>query len=142
MADIDHFKEFNDTHGHQTGDYVLKRVAKILSNNCREKDIACRYGGEEFAIILPGNNLKSAKSFAEKIKNKVQQFDIGHLKNIEKKNIKVTLSIGAAEYDRKIDQASCSFFERCDKALYNAKRSGRNTIKLSYPTKANQIMHS
>jgi len=88
LCDIDHFKNFNDTWGHQTGDQVLRLVAACLSENVKGRDTAARYGGEEFAVLLPGCNATDAHAVAEKIRLRVQQWSDGPATN--------TVSIGVA----------------------------------------------
>ena len=131
MTDLDFFKKVNDTYGHLAGDLVLKTVAKIIRNQLREYDIASRYGGEEFVIILPFTTKKEALSVAERLRTAVKNKNI----NIEKvntknktKNINVTISIGITEYNHEYHNAK-SFMMDIDKALYIAKESGRNRIE-------------
>jgi len=126
MADIDHFKLFNDEHGHQAGDEVLKKVASIFKENIRLIDIAARYGGEEFAIILPKTDIHEAIIVAERIRFCVEQMNLDYCG----KTLKVTLSMGITQYDASIDTQKEKLIERADKALYNSKREGRN--KVSY----------
>jgi two-component system cell cycle response regulator len=121
LTDIDHFKTVNDTHGHPTGDAVLRRVAGILKNSARKIDIVARYGGEEFALVLEGTDKAGARQLAERIREEVslQTFDSN------KGRFRITLSLGVAVYpdDGKVKQEviSCA-----DKALYAAKHGGRN----------------
>ncbi len=128
LTDIDHFKKFNDTYGHQLGDLVLKEVAKMLINGCRDSDIACRYGGEEFAIILPETKIEESIFFAERIRNAIEIMEIRNPTNIGEKFLKTTVSVGIAEYNPEIDKEPEMFIERIDKALYQAKKLGRNRI--------------
>lgn len=122
MADIDHFKMFNDYHGHQVGDEMLQRVAATFELATRSTDIVCRYGGEEFAILLPRTKLPDAVRVAERARMAVESLrcEIGDVE------LHVTVSIGAVEWrpEEDID----SFIERGDQALYAAKMSGRNCV--------------
>lgn len=120
LTDIDHFKRFNDLHGHQVGDEVLRRVAKTLTAQSREMDVPCRYGGEEFAIILPATNMSEACVVAERVRKAVDQSTIP----CDGQSLTVTASIGlamAAENDN-----AFSLIRRADEALYKSKESGRN----------------
>ncbi len=126
IMDIDHFKSFNDTHGHQTGDQVLRLVGSILKNNVKGKDLATRYGGEEFAIILPNTSLDDAFAVAEQIRKAVASKELLK-KSTGVKLGRVTLSTGVAELNTQ-DSAS-SIIARADKCLYLAKDAGRNNVK-------------
>ena len=126
LTDIDHFKKFNDTHGHQTGDQVLRLVAAILSQNVKGRDLAARYGGEEFAIILPKTALANAFEVAEQIRKAVAK------KELIKKSTgevigRVTLSLGVAELNSK--DTIKSIIARADECLYVAKGAGRNNVQ-------------
>ncbi len=126
MTDIDHFKKFNDTFGHQTGDQVLRLVALATKQNVKNEDVPCRYGGEEFAILLPGTDLQSAKAIAEKIRLAVQAKEL--VKRSTGENLgKVTVSIGIAI--QQPGDNSHTLISRADEAMYLAKRSGRNMVK-------------
>lgn len=119
MLDLDHFKQVNDTHGHDTGDMVLKKSTRIFKSMIREADILARYGGEEFVLLAPNTELDKALILSEKIRDVYSQtvFDkVGHL----------TLSIGVAQF-RKNDTKE-SLFKRADTALYRAKQTGRNRV--------------
>jgi len=125
MADIDHFKSFNDTWGHQTGDQVLRLVSNCLSENVKGRDTAARYGGEEFAVILPQTPLANAINLAEQIRGKVES------KKLVKKSTGdilgvITVSIGVTQYD--LNESAEDFVKRADTCLYAAKRAGRNRI--------------
>jgi diguanylate cyclase len=126
MTDIDHFKKFNDTYGHQTGDQVLRLVALAVKNNIKSQDIACRYGGEEFAIILPQRSLEDASAIGERIRSAVQSKEL--VKRSTGENLgRVTISLGVATFGA-MDTAH-SIVSRADEALYLAKNSGRNLVK-------------
>ncbi len=117
--DIDHFKQINDTYGHKIGDKILIELTKVVSKVIRKSDIFARWGGEEFAIILPGANIKKAYEIAQKIRQTIEKHDF----NIEKK---VTCSFGVTEVEKGDSQTS--IVTRVDSALYKAKNSGRNRI--------------
>jgi len=124
MLDIDGFKRINDTYGHQSGDEVLRNIARVIRTNIRETDIPARYGGEEFAIILPGTNLAGAQSLAEHLRQAVAEYPF----MVGEKNEKITISIGVAEWDKKCAQSE--FIRSSDEALYQAKRRGKNCVVL------------
>jgi diguanylate cyclase (GGDEF)-like protein len=124
MADIDHFKDFNDTHGHSAGDIVIKKVAGIIRDSIRQIDIASRYGGEEFAVILPRTDIHEALIVAERIRTGVEQ-EVFHYHN---QSLRVTISIGIAQHDTKIDRDRKDVIERADRALYISKKNGRNRV--------------
>jgi diguanylate cyclase len=126
MVDIDHFKQFNDTFGHQTGDQVLRLVALSLKQTIKGKDIACRYGGEEFGIILPNTKLAQAAIVAEHVRNAVMTKEL--VKRSTGENLgRITISLGVAVW-RKGDLGS-DIVARADRALYAAKRGGRNAVR-------------
>jgi diguanylate cyclase (GGDEF)-like protein len=124
MTDIDHFKVFNDTHGHQVGDRVLRFVAEKVKESVRGVDIACRYGGEEFTIILPETDWDGAMLTAERIRSCVED---AYLMAGDKK-LQVTISIGLACTDRSQAKSPEAFVTEADQALYQAKRAGRNRV--------------
>jgi diguanylate cyclase len=125
LGDIDHFKIFNDTWGHQTGDQVLRLVASCLSENVKGRDTAARYGGEEFAVLLRGTSLKDATRVAEQIRQTVET------KKLVKKSTgdilgTITISIGVAEFTG--DEDAETVIRRADSCLYGAKQHGRNLV--------------
>lgn len=125
MCDIDHFKAFNDTWGHQTGDQVLRLVASCLSENVKGRDTAARYGGEEFVVILPSTELDDAIRLANQLRLKVES------KKLVKKSTgdilgTITMSTGIAIFDP--GEPLAGFVQRADACLYAAKRSGRNCV--------------
>ncbi|MFD2649847.1 GGDEF domain-containing protein [Devosia albogilva] len=125
FADIDNFKLFNDTYGHQTGDQVLRLVAMTIKSNIKGKDLAARYGGEEFAAILPCTDLKGATAAAENIREAVQSKDLVKRSTNEKLG-RITASFGVAAHTR--GDTATSLIERADKCLYAAKHAGRNRV--------------
>lgn len=126
ITDIDHFKQFNDNYGHQTGDQVLRLVALAVKQNVKGHDVACRYGGEEFAIILPQTSLSQAATVAEHIRRAVYSKEL--VKRSTGENLgRITITIGVAAY-RSGDTAQ-SLIARADSALYAGKRAGRNQVK-------------
>jgi diguanylate cyclase len=123
LLDIDHFKRFNDTWGHQTGDQVLRLVAMTLKSNIKGQDTAARYGGEEFAAILPATDLDGAMIVADNVRKAVQAKELLKRSTNEKLG-RITASFGVAVY-RRGDTAS-TLIERADRCLYAAKHAGRN----------------
>jgi len=121
MADIDHFKNVNDTYGHQVGDEVLKNVSAIIRGNLRPNDIGARYGGEEFVILLQDTDERKAFEIAERLRRKAER--LNHLSSGCPDII--TISLGAAEYSPGED-TSQSLLHKVDKALYYSKENGRN----------------
>ena len=125
LLDIDHFKTFNDTYGHQTGDQVLRLVAMTLKSNIKGKDLAARYGGEEFVAILPSTDLEGAVIVAENIRKAIQAKELLKRSTNEKLG-RITASFGVAAF-RPVDNA-ISLIERTDRCLYAAKHAGRNRV--------------
>jgi diguanylate cyclase len=125
MADVDHFKQFNDRWGHQTGDHVLRLVADVMNANIKGQDVLARYGGEEFAIILPGTTLQNAVMLADRIRKAVESRRLKKRRTDEDLGV-VTLSMGAAllRWNDTVD----TLVERADGLLYAAKKSGRNRV--------------
>lgn len=125
LTDIDHFKNFNDTYGHLTGDQVLRLVAQCVKQNVKGQDIAARYGGEEFVVILPNTVMRSAVTVAEHIRRAVMSKEL--MKRSTGEHLgRVTISIGVAAL-RRGDNAQ-SLIGRADSCLYAAKRAGRNRV--------------
>jgi two-component system cell cycle response regulator len=122
ILDLDHFKDVNDTYGHLAGDSVLRDLAGILQKRLRPDDELGRYGGEEFAAMLPETSLAGAVKIAEDLRNLVEE----HRFLVEGEQIKVTVSIGAAALKPAMD--SKAFFRAADEMLYKAKNSGRNRV--------------
>lgn len=122
--DIDHFKNINDTYGHECGDIALSSAASCIKDAVRGSDIVFRYGGEEFVILLSGTNKEGTKIIAERIRQKVEKHSIAYNMNI----IKLTASMGVSTL-RENDSKE-SFIKRADKAMYSAKANGRNQVQL------------
>lgn len=122
VLDIDHFKSINDNYGHNMGDKVLKEVANLLKKQLRSVDIVCRWGGEEFVVLLPAAEIEEACQIAEKIRNNISRLTFQHLEGIY-----LTVSIGVTQI--KENDELQEVIERADQALYLAKRSGRNCVR-------------
>ena len=129
MADIDHFKRVNDTHGHPAGDQVLKMVAAALQDCVRPMDTVARYGGEEFAIILPNCPTAFGQTVAERIRAKVERRPINVAPGID---VNVTISIGGAFAPQWVRSSAALWVERADRQLYLAKTQGRNRVCLEH----------
>lgn len=125
MVDIDQFKSFNDTYGHQMGDQVLKLIGEILKQSVKGRDTPARYGGEEFSVILPSTTLKDAVTLAEQIRTTVETRRVTR-KSTGEQLCQITLSLGVARY--RPDETPVKFLLRADEALYAAKRAGRNRV--------------
>ncbi len=125
IVDIDNFKDFNDTHGHAAGNIVLAGVAHKISDLARKKDIPCRYGGEEFVVILPKCDLTGAQVFANRVRKSIEQSTF----STDEGELGVTVSIGFGCHTRK--ETREELFERVDQALYRAKHRGRNRIEVA-----------
>lgn len=126
MLDIDHFKRVNDTYGHGAGDAVLKQLAAILKRNLRSTDIAGRYGGEEFAILLLDTTSEQALFFAERLRANVESA----LFEFENLSLSITLSIGLVEFQAQM-QSHLEWISEADKALYESKHAGRNRVTVA-----------
>lgn len=127
IVDIDHFKRFNDTHGHEAGDSALKAVSRMLARHFRDSDVVCRFGGEEFVIIMAGSTAKSAYDKACELTHAVRAmtvehggFDLGH----------VTISVGVSNWPECSDSPD-SLLGLADRALYRAKEAGRDRVEIS-----------
>ncbi|MBD1391379.1 sensor domain-containing diguanylate cyclase [Neiella sp. HB171785] len=126
MLDIDHFKKVNDEYGHPAGDEVIREVARRIKRTKRSTDIAGRYGGEEFAVLLLDTEPDQAMYFAERLRKAVERKAV----EFEQHSIKLTISIGISQNSADIDSAQ-SWIERADEALYTSKRDGRNRVTMS-----------
>ena len=125
MVDVDHFKRYNDAHGHLGGDDCLRRVATAVASEMRANDLVARYGGEEFGVILPNQDLKGAAAVAERIRSRVEKLRNG-----------ITVSIGAASMQASAGMQPSALLAIADAALYRAKRQGRNRIATPLPEPA------
>lgn len=125
MLDIDHFKRVNDTYGHQAGDKVIQALASVIKRCVRETDLAGRYGGEEFAIILTDTQEEGAEKVAERIRKQAEDTLVEH----EGQQISFTVSLGLAEYSGECT-SSMAWLELADQALYDAKQNGRNQYRI------------
>jgi diguanylate cyclase (GGDEF)-like protein len=126
MADVDHFKLINDKYGHKAGDLILQALSGLMKSCVRSADIVCRYGGEEFVIVMPGASAQTVSRCAEEIRAKAQELCV----TFENEEIHATLSLGAAIYPLhglNVDEV----FVRADRAMYRAKQDGRNRVIIS-----------
>ncbi len=119
--DLDHFKDINDTYGHEKGDFVLKEAVKVVKKHLRESDIIGRWGGEEFLILLPNTDKKGALKVAENIRKAIEKHSFDGLK--------LTISFGVTEFN--FNESIDEFIDRADMALYKAKKSGRNRVEVA-----------
>ncbi len=125
MLDIDHFKKFNDTHGHQIGDQVLKLLAMTMKQGVKGRDIPARYGGEEFCIILPDTSLNDATTLAEHVRRAIGDKRLVNLQT--KADLgKIAVSVGVSQF--KLGESPDEFIRRADQALYHAKHNGRDRV--------------
>ncbi len=128
MVDLDHFKAVNDNWGHENGNQVLIQTARLLTQGTRRLDIPCRYGGEEFIIVLPSTELITAIQVAERLRYMIENAPV----SIGDKNINITASFGVASYRQAAtmdyEESAESFIKRADEQLYNAKHKGRNCV--------------
>lgn len=125
LFDIDHFKQLNDSYGHQAGDEVIRQVAGVTRQMARDTDYAGRYGGEEFVVLLPDTPLTGAALFAERLRKAIEQLDIVHAQQ----HLNCSVSIGVACMHNGMSHYTM-LIEEADKALYRAKCSGRNRVML------------
>lgn len=127
MLDIDHFKRFNDTYGHDVGDLLLKEVGKVLSKETRGGDVVCRFGGEEFVILLPGASLLDSGKKAEGLRRQIEELSLQH----GSRTLSVTISLGVTVWPEGGDDGE-SLLKSVDQALYDAKESGRNRVAIAH----------
>lgn len=120
LFDVDHFKKFNDTYGHDQGDRVLTAIGKVMNNHFRQIDHPCRYGGEEFCAVLPSTGLEGVETVAERLREKIEAMEIDGLK--------VTISIGVSVFPNSGPTSPEHMLKMADEALYEAKQKGRNRV--------------
>jgi diguanylate cyclase (GGDEF)-like protein len=125
IMDLDHFKTINDTYGHQVGDRFLIALAELLKTHTRGSDIACRYGGEEFLLVLPETTVKSALKRAEQLRLECADIRIPH----DGRELSFTISMGVAVHPIHAQTAE-ELLIKADKALYNSKHRGRNKVTI------------
>lgn len=128
MADLDHFKHVNDTYGHAAGDAVLKHFVEIVSDTLRKTDAIGRLGGEEFAIVLPGDGIEGARELAERLRERIKTSP----SIFENKPIQISVSIGIASLSAR-DPSAEAALKRADEALYSAKKAGRDRVTVHTP---------
>lgn len=121
MVDVDHFKRFNDEHGHRTGDQVLRLIGRLLTDNIKGRDMAARYGGEEFAVLLAGADLHAGASVAQQLCERLSAQRL--IKRGTGDDLgRITISVGVAQH--RAGDSGAALVERADQALYQAKRAG------------------
>ncbi|MDD5574199.1 MAG: sensor domain-containing diguanylate cyclase, partial [Candidatus Omnitrophica bacterium] len=128
MLDIDNFKNYNDTWGHQKGDEILSRISKIITESSRKIDKVCRYGGEEFAVILPDAAKKDVLVIAERIRSNIEQYPF--TTGPDHPPQKITVSIGVASFPED-GKTKAELIRAADAALYDAKKQGKNRVASS-----------
>lgn len=126
MFDIDFFKKFNDSYGHECGDFVLIKVAELIKDCLRENDVACRYGGEEFTVLIKGAGKEEASIVAERIRQRIEEYDFVY----NAQHLHVTISGGLSVFDVSKNPVKLSneIVNQADSALYESKQNGRNRI--------------
>ncbi len=129
MADLDYFKRVNDTYGHAAGDDVLKATADVLRESLRATDVAARWGGEEFLVVLPETDLQGASLWAERWREDIERHEF---EEPDGKKLKITISVGVASFNSDMDNQDV-LIDAADKALYRAKESGRNRVVVQGP---------
>ena len=124
MLDLDHFKSMNDKHGHEVGNIILTHVSRLIRKTIRRLDIPCRYGGEEFTIVLPDTNLQDGVNFANRLRLIIENspVDAGDF------NLGIEASFGVDEYSKGAQLTEKEFLEQVDSYLYQAKQQGRNQV--------------
>lgn len=125
FVDVDNFKAFNDENGHQSGDIILREISSLMRENVRKKDIVARWGGEEFVVVCPGTNDKTAALMAETLRGTIA--DHSFLKDTMQVHVRITISAGVASLRKQ--KSKSALVEAADAALYEAKDSGRNQVR-------------
>ena len=125
MIDLDKFKYINDTYGHLAGDMTLSNIGRMFDDHFSQGDLICRYGGEEFAVILPDTSLKSAMAVCERLRKKV----LSHKFKYNSSDFSISISIGVALYNNLVHKSSNELVSAADQALYRAKKEGRNSVR-------------
>ena len=133
FCDLDYFKKINDQYGHKVGDDVLKAFTRVVSDNIRKTDVVARWGGEEFALLLPETSIMIAASTAEKLRRETERFDFPHVGHI-------SASFGVTQYIEGDTEAS--LINRADDALYKAKKNGRNRVEMLPPIRTIKLVSS
>lgn len=123
MLDVDHFKQLNDSFGHEAGDIVLQKLSSLLQTKMRNSDIACRYGGEEFTLILPNTSLEPIQQQAEYLRQQIEQLNIDYLTH----DLNITISLGISTFPESGLRGK-DLLQAADAALYRAKAQGRNRV--------------
>ena len=126
MIDLDHFKDVNDSHGHIVGDSVLRQLGDLLRDEVRSVDLAARFGGEEFVILLPDTDLEGAVVFAERLRKRVEEHDFAE--GGDPLRITVSVGVAAASVKGGVTEPE-SLTAKADEALYRAKNDGRNRVR-------------
>ncbi|HUG25246.1 sensor domain-containing diguanylate cyclase [Piscinibacter sp.] len=139
MVDIDHFKQFNDRHGHAVGDQVIKAVAAMLSNGVRGTDLVCRYGGEEFCVLVTPLDSNGALLLAQRLRADIEASAALHVGTVPE--LRITASVGVAHFATDIDRLE-TLVDRADQALYQSKRAGRNRVTRWTTTTGNEASAS
>lgn len=131
IMDLDHFKSFNDTLGHQVGDRLLQDVVKVFEENVRETDLVARYGGEEFIVVFADAKLDGAWTVAEKLREKVFEFGLAHAEEYDGLQISISIGVAQLRVDEhgKIAEDAMALIGRADEVLYKAKHNGRNRVE-------------
>jgi diguanylate cyclase (GGDEF)-like protein len=133
FIDIDNFKQYNDSHGHLAGDDLLRNLAKLLQGRCRSTTVAARYGGEAFVLLVPETDSTGAQRFAEALRRLVAEHPFPGRES--QPGGRVTLSLGVASYPEAGEDAT-ALIDSADKALYQSKHRGRNTVSVWEPSLA------
>lgn len=126
MSDVDLFKRFNDTYGHQVGDQVLQEVCRIIQGQLSKQEIIARYGGEEFTLVLPGTGLEGARELAEELRERLERYEL----KIEGHIYRITMSFGVSTLPLEGDFSKGELIEQADQALLEAKKRGRNRVRV------------